>query len=735
MDSSRPKKRKQRSLAHPFVVTLAVGVPVMIAGAGMGCGNTGEPAAAGPGNGSSGGLPGVANGPCKDEGAEQPCHVNAGKSGNGSIQNCFVGIQTCTGGLWSSCGGEGMVVSSFPSLNLVPPGGLSTRSHTGFNCPNGSCTPPQCKGGLDDNNTCYKKSDCRPDTGDYECLGGPSEGSSCLAANVNTAVGCPGGLCLPEPTCGDLKCAGGTNNGSSCLRDGMTNTTECPLGTCQASDGETCGNCPADCGGCAGSAPLPGVSICTSDPCNPNCQGWLQTGVSSNGGVGGTVIGVSGFGQIKNGQLQKLLLDSCHTGSSCDAFGAHGVPSSYYTCQIDTYCQMSALGGDGCCKQFPAPLGVQGTDLESMGANAGVDVTIGPGCSDTESDKYRYFPICNRGATAIPAGTVIRVKYFNPNEPFNPCSNTTCTNVAGYDCSMVVGDAVSKNGSTSTSGLPLLPGQCQLLDTEQLGRAPGGGACSQPNGNKWIYANCDGATTGVIEGNITMKPGAGPVGVTGAPANEPTTVPGILGCANNWTDHSPDNNPPSCGLGTQNIVVLSNDYQAICPTGTGPVWSKLIYDSSCPKNGSGTSEVFFEAATAPLVAGIAGVYSDFYEIAEAQRNNAGNPYVISGATLGRDPEKCTFTLPALPSTNYAWNTSTNANPLVRPPTACPKDIEAQFKRSVLNTPFPGAGPGPGALLARQDFLRLRITIKSTPDSKQNATLNNWSLSYSCVARE
>jgi hypothetical protein len=321
---------------------------------------------------------------------------------------------------------------------------------------------------------------------------------------------------------------------------------------------------------------------------------------------------------------------------------------------------------------------------------------------------------------------VIRVKYNNPNAAFAPCDAPgkgiqSCTAAGGFDCSMKV----------AVGGL--LPGTCQLLDTQNPTGAPGGAACSQPSGDKWIFVNCDGA---VVEGNIAMKPGAAPVGVTGAPDNEPTAVPGILGCANNWTDHSPNNNPPACTVSGPNVVSFTADYHATCPTGTAPAWNKLVYDTITPKNASGTSEVFFEAATALDVSGAPGAFSQYIELAEAQATpaapNAGKPYLIGGVTLGADPEKCTATLPAVPP--YTWTTCTNAGPGPSPP-CCPKDIEDQFARTPVQTPFEGVGPAAAIVLARQPWLRLKITLKAAPDSKADATLNNWSVSYLCVARE
>jgi hypothetical protein len=700
--NAKKKRSTKRSLTRSFVVTVAVGIPSALL-ANAGCSSSNNPDNA-TGGGPQTPAPGATSDRCTTEGAQQPCHVNLGMTGGGQFQSCFAGTQTCTGGHWSACGGDGTVTNTLaaPGLNLAPAsagvstGGVHTLAVT--LCGNGICDGVQV------------------------CSGGPSDGNICL-----TAATCGGAPCVVQKTC-----VAGSNTGDTCSRD-----SDCGGGGAGSCNGiiESCSSCPQDCGTCPVGPPDASAPICASDPCNPGCLGFSQgTAVTSAGGTSGaTIIGVTGFGQINNGQISKLLLDNLNTGKKCDDYVTPGLPSSYYNCQIDTYCSMVQLGGDGNCHQFKAG-GTQGSDLRSMGPNTGTDVTIGPGCSDRESDKYRYFPICNRGAVSIPVGTIIRVKYANPNTPFDPCPNNTCTTTTGYDCSMKVGDAVSKNGSTATAGKALLPGECQLLDTQEVGMAPGGAACSQPNGDKWIFANCDGATTGVAEGTMTMKPGAGPVGVTGAPDNQPTTAPGILGCANNWTDHSSNNNPPSCGVAGQNVVSLLSSYHATCPTGFGPVWSKLIYDTTCPKNASGTSEVFFEAATAPDVAGAPGVLSPYYEIGEAQANNGGTPYVIGSATLGSDPEQCSFTLPFAQSPGYSWGTCTNTGPGPSP-NCCPKDFSAQFTRGVTQTPFPGAGPVTGKTIAQGEWLSLHVVIKATPDNKKDAVLNSYSLSYQCVARE
>ncbi|MDB4939115.1 MAG: hypothetical protein JWP87_6087, partial [Labilithrix sp.] len=111
-----------------------------------------------------------------------------------------------------------------------------------------------------------------------------------------------------------------------------------------------------------------------------------------------------------------------------------------------------------------------------------------------------------------------------------------------------------------------------------------------------------------------------------------------------------------------------------------------------------------------------------------------------------DPENCTFTNPGTAG-QYTWLTNTNVNPSpaaplgdglpassTLKPSTCPKDIEDQFKRVIGSVPFDGLDPGPGAIAARNPYLRLRMTLRPTPDNTL-PTLKDWSLSFQCVASE
>jgi len=352
----------------------------------------------------------------------------------------------------------------------------------------------------------------------------------------------------------------------------------------------------------------------------------------------------------------------------------------------------------------------------------------------------------------VPLNTVIRVSYTNPISgfPSNACTAGACT-LANFDCSVkldpLVYTATSPLG-TVDAVLGLVPGTCVLLDTQASGMSHGGGNCSQPNGDKWMMVNCDGA---INEGNLDPTlPNA-----AGASPPQPTAVANEKGCGNNWTNHSPDNNPPAC-TGAKSIAFLVQ-YHATCPTGFQVLWNKFTYKSATPQTPKGQSEILFEVATAPDPIPPAvfdpTTFSDFFEIAEAKwskdEKNTGIIQTGSDCTKAgdcfADPENCTFVNPDNAAA-YQWLTNTNGPSPSAPlgdglpaatttkPNVCPKDIENQLERATTNTPFPGAGPVVGAGLARNPYLNLRMTLKPTPDNVP-PVLTNWSLSYQCVSAE
>jgi hypothetical protein len=660
----KQKAKSKKALARPFVMTIvAVGVPTAVVASGCG---TSKPGA----TGGEGIAPqptlGGDDGTCTTEGATRACHKTVGQ--NGPYISCFEGTQTCAGGLWSDCGGTGTLSNRIGQLGLKPAGVAGAGNiHTlaSSACGDGNCNGPTCKGGTNAGKSCTSNLDC--------LIGG---------------------------ICGRGKCSGGSNNNGWCF-----STLECPVGKPCNAVTEDCSNCPTDCGYCAPGSADAGANICATDPCATGCNGWSNTqSVGVGDGGTSTVIGVTGFGQIPYGQLKKLENDSCNGGADCDNHSSTG-PSSFYNCQLDTYCSLSQAGGDGCCHQFP-PNATQATDTSGMGTVAGVDITIGPGCSNVERDEYRYFPVCNRGGTATAPGVNIYVKWTNPIQPF-----TMCPPVAGNPnyCTAATADCFVTTDATTG----LLPGQCILMDTEATG------CTGQPSGEKWGFINCDNS---IAEDVMTSSAAA-----QAAPDSEPVTS---LGCANNWTDHSGANNPPACSTTGAGITNYQLTFHATCPPGYNVNWREFQYNSTVPNNGSGTAEVVFSAATAPDSGGEAGTFSQAVTIAEARSNSA---------TTKSDPEDCTTT-PTTVATCTNAAATTGAIQTGPTPPCCPKDILAQFQRPVTGPPttpnlFPGFGVANGLANDQNPWLQLNIQLKTTPDGKGLPTADGFQLSYQCVSNE
>jgi hypothetical protein len=432
----------------------------------------------------------------------------------------------------------------------------------------------------------------------------------------------------------------------------------------------------------------PGANICTSDPCNPYCLGWdlTEAGVLE----GGSVVGVGGFGDLNPG---KFLDDPCSGNGNpppCD-FKSGG---SLFACQLDTYCNLQALGGNGCCKQFvPGETYPAANTNPYLGTEPGIDLTADTPCNFGGVRTYQYLPVCNRGTVAVPGGVGnITVDTYNASSTL-PTSSCPAPDPSPT-CSMPV------------PATGIAPGVCILLDMAAYcsGGIPGGGI-------KFLYVNAD---FSIPEGPVT--PQASPPLASAQPVQP--------GCADNWSGTSKRNNPPACFTSGTNSTTFSDTYVASCPVGSKVQWSSLTWDSTCPANGSGSSEVTFDAATAPLVDGGPGTFSAFITVGEAQN---------STPTDLLDPEICQFTQTT--DANCS-NADTLGIPQTGPtPPCCPKNFLNQFQRPTTALPFPGVGVAQGLQLAQQEVLTLQITLTTSPDGLAVPTLNSWQVSYSCLPSE
>jgi hypothetical protein len=556
----RPTKKSP--LRRPFVVTVAIGIPTLVA---FGCG-TSKPSA-GPG-GSSGGPavpPPTSDGSCTQEGATQTCHVDLGRTAG--LQSCFYGTQSCLGGRWTACGGAGKIVNSTADnlATALQQAGLASQlqvlSGAAANLGDASTSSSLCT---------------------QTCIGGANDKGVCTVAADCPAIQC------------SKVCIGGTNAGAPCSNNGNCNSNNCSAGK-KCIGGSNAGAVCANNGDCPGSG---SAGTCSSnDVCNPNCKGWDLTGTPEGGGGTEAGIGVSGFGQTPAGQLNKLLDDACHPGGSGTC--VQGV-NTLYQCQMDTYCNQAT----GCCLQFPVGSTMDGTVSGPGTEDLFPDVTIGPGCCDN-CRTTRDYPICNRGNAPIPAGTRIATVVETPNTTQNPCPTGAYETFAcpasglpgtnGQCCTTV--DAT--HGADPINGL--LPGQCMLMNmsTDCKGGEPSAA------GDKWLYTNSNAA---VVEASLTN-----------VPATVPATTPA---CANNWSDHPNSNNPPSCRTSSTAATSFIQNFTATCPIGYVPQWTNLTWASAEFSSGGSNTEILFEAATAPLQTdGGIGALSQYYEIGEASLGN------------------------------------------------------------------------------------------------------------------
>jgi hypothetical protein len=349
---------------------------------------------------------------------------------------------------------------------------------------------------------------------------------------------------------------------------------------------------------------------CTANPCDPTCQNFpTSTPFTPEAGV------IAGSGWNQQALLSGVPPGFANKGADnpCDK------PSE---CQFDFYC--SNPGASGKCMQHAAG---------QVNANCnGVDLTLGLPCTNGT------VPLCNRGNTAVAAGTVIGIYQKNGggNNFGDPCVTNEYENC------------------TVTLAAALAPGTCQNVDD-----------CGS-NGNSTLMVNPRRSST--LGRRITECASLGQ---------------GEAGCANNWTDVHKAGQCVATSIVQYNTVVYEQQYKANCPSGTKAQWMLLDYNSTIRSNASGTSSLKFEVASAPIVNTVTGTFTAYATVAD---------------TSAGDPAVCPFSGPA----------------------PCPKSV------------FTALGGLPNA---RNEALKVRVTLNPTPDKALAATLNSWQVTYSCPASE
>ena len=375
---------------------------------------------------------------------------------------------------------------------------------------------------------------------------------------------------------------------------------------------------------------------CTVDPCNPDCLSFderPETPVTSPFQPGFSYEGnPNEWGNAPQGFINKQNCGDhgpgCWSGYPKDCGGAPTHYNRFDGCQADHHCDETT---DKCIRSkagWTWPVSVCD----------GVDLTIGPSCSNGTNIG---FPLCNRGNAELPAGTQIRIAIRNGNSYDFTCPRIT----SGNSCNI-------------RTTAPLRPGECM-----RIVRDP---SCNW-SGNTVAYVNAD---KSIAECGISQDV---------SNASQP-------GCSNNWSDITTG---AVCETYTEynfEPTVMTEEYTAVCPTGTRPSWSLLVYEATTPCSpgacdGTNASSVQFEMQTAP----------------------------------SEDPEAWT-----------SWVTVAHApSPPFTHPSACTS-----------------SGPGPcpvqlGSILpdARHEHLRLKVTVSPSPDGQAGASLAKWEIAYDCGARE
>lgn len=395
---------------------------------------------------------------------------------------------------------------------------------------------------------------------------------------------------------------------------------------------------PSEGSGFASALSGPAQSRCAAEPCNPYCLAFDEKPVSPISSPFLPGFSYEGnpneWGNAPSGFVNKQNCGDNGGATGCWSGypkGCGGDPTHYNRfdgCEADHRCDQAT---NKCIRNMPG-----WTWPESV--CPGVDLSIGPSCNNGTDIG---FPLCNRGNSDMPAGTNVKLVLRNGNNydfscPKNP-SGTTC------------------NVKTTAA---LRPGECV--------RVVRGASCNW-SGNTVAYVNSDKA---VNECGISQ---------TLATATQP-------GCSNNWSDVTTG---ASCQTYTESQYepsVITEDYAAICPSGTRMSWGVLVYEATTPCspgacNGTNASSIRFEVQSAP----------------------ASNP--------------TSFT---------EWTTIAHApSPPYTHPSVCTRD-----GASPCPVMLPSALPNP-----THPNLRLRVTLTPSPDGQAGASLSKWQITYSCKADE
>lgn len=678
-----------------------------LTGAFFGCGSSSRPNAA-----SGEGTANPTSEKCIAEGQSRECKFIVSEVND--VRTCASGSQTCVGGYWSACSGDGRAAPSLLQsvpLSPIANGGLrisaiNPATDAGPACAN-PCDPActgyneACggdggvEGGADGSITTFPPttlpacgSALSPSTSSCDCTGllPLTCGMACNSTTGCQAVARTGKVanfsCNSVTGLCDFKCDTGSVCNVDCNSTGTCSTTCLPGSVCNISCNSV-GSCPVNCAVGA---------VCAINLCNSsNCP------LSTIGAGGCTQTPPFELPNIvapgaNAGHENKLLDDPCHPGGSSAAceigpFGTtrdNGRMAS--TCQADTYCEPAITsGGMGCCKAFAkgqTHATAQATGDRLSCADTAPDLTI-PGVCRTPTGDIAMM-ICNRGSGSS-VGSVW-LGSTNPNDaPHNggTAAAPTCLNIgaANYVCRF--------DGT-------IAPGACTVITKNSPLGAGCGGAL--PNGNSGIMINGPDAPAVVSECTLAVDDA-----VSAAQPDQP-------GCANNLHAFGAPGQIPNC-LGGYAPTKITEVYTATCAPGQRPKWTTLGWQATTPGTGASRSNV------------------EFYATIEGKDYDGGPLAPVGPKLIGK-----AWNNPATPQTvppnyaNYIEGPATcRPDTPTTAPTICPKDLA-----NTIGAPPPN-GSGPIVLFG--DKLTLEIFLNPGPNSNNVPTLSNWWISYTCVDYE
>jgi hypothetical protein len=313
------------------------------------------------------------------------------------------------------------------------------------------------------------------------------------------------------------------------------------------------------------------AAACTGDPCDPYCRGYdYDAGAltaSLDGGSSGSSGAYYAYGGSPPGFADKEV---CQGSRLCDdttsgKCGGQDHCNKFDSCQADYHCDTTT---HGCVNNNGS------TSFQWPSATcAGVDLTVGPACTD--SSAVAGFTVCNRGNTDLAGPASIGIKLLNGDPgldysltPTPQCTNGVCAKDTP-DCTIV----------TAATGIP--KGSCVRV-THSGGSGSLACAAWTGSGNPVAYVN---SNQSIAEcGNAAC--GANTCTSAGAP-----------GCRNNYADvKDRGTSCTSFGL-AYTAVTKTKTYTGSCNPGEIFTWKALGWNSSIPSDGN----IVFTAQARPVL--------------------------------------------------------------------------------------------------------------------------------------